>query len=151
MRSHNWCSFRYFFNVHGIIPDDSLILVDTHSLLHLALNVLYEWLLKVIWELNIIFRPFLNSPYHYVPLFILKRSSFVCRFVVNPMEKNEYVIRYRHQISAMNICFSWYYIVDHRRKKKYSLSHTATCSCCTAVFTLAERSRFKSCKSSVYF
>ena len=30
------------FNVHGQMPDDSLILAETHSLLYLVLNVVYE-------------------------------------------------------------------------------------------------------------
>lgn len=124
MRSHTWCSFRYFFNVHVVMSDDSLILANTHSLLYFALNVLYEWLLKVIGELPIIFRSFLNSRYHYVPLSILKRSSFVCRFVVIPMERNEHVVRYRHQMAAINVCFRWYYIVDHHRKKIVSVSYS---------------------------
>jgi len=72
---------------------------------------------KVIGELTIIFCSFSNSRYHYVPVFIPKRSSFICRFVVIPMGKNEYVIRHRHQIATINVCFSWYYIVEHGRKK----------------------------------
>jgi len=74
------------------MPDNSLILANTHNLLYLVLNVLYEWLLKVIAELTTIFRSFFNRRYYYVPAFTLKRSSFVCLFVVIPMEKNEYVI-----------------------------------------------------------
>jgi len=37
------------------------------------------------------------------------------------------------------------------QEKNKFLSHIATCSCCTAVFTLAEGSRFEGFDSSVYF